>query len=246
MKGSLKYLFFIYQWIVILPIAIVLTVATAIITILFAYTVLNPRIKALPGRYWSKAMCFLSFVKVEVEGEDNIDEHSSYVFAANHQSAFDIWLVYGWLPRPFSWVMKKELRKIPLVGLACEKIGHIFVDRRNPLEARKSLIKAQQILKNGQCVVIFPEGTRSKDGKVGAFKRGAFNMASDLQLPIIPITIIGAYEVMSRSVWHIKPGKLKMIIHKPICFDKKLSESEIRDLAKETREIIIQGFSQDR
>lgn len=243
MKGPIKYLFFIYQWLVILPLAVLLTGLTALITIIFASISKNPKIHALPAQYWSKAICFISFVKVSIEGIENIDHNTSYVFAANHQSPFDIWVVYGWLPRPFSWIIKKELRKVPLAGLACEKIGHIFVNRKNPQEAKKSMAKAKEILQNGQCLVIFPEGTRSYDGKVGPFKRGAFHIASDLQLPIVPITIVGAYEIMSRHVWHMKPGQLKMVIHKPIACNNVISETEIRKLSEQTREVIISGFA---
>lgn len=188
-------------------------------------------------------MCFLSFVRVKVEGLDNLDENQSYIFVANHQSIFDIWVVYGWLNKPFSWIMKKELRKIPLIGSACEAAGHIFIDRSNPMAAKKSIETAERKLSNGNGIVVFPEGTRSADGTVGKFKRGAFNIASDINLPIVPITIIGAYERLSRKAIFVNPGKIKMIIHKPIAKTSNLSEQEIRTLANEVRDIIISGFA---
>jgi 1-acyl-sn-glycerol-3-phosphate acyltransferase len=243
MKSPLKYIFFVYQWFILLPISAIATILTAVSTIILSYTTKNITVKSIPAKWWSKFMCYASFISVSVEGLDNLKQNQSYIIVANHQSMFDIWLVYGWLGRPFSWVMKKELRKIPFVGLACEKVGHIFVDRSNAIEAKKSIQAAEQKLQNGNCVVIFPEGTRTKDGKVGSFKRGAFNMASDLQLPIVPISIIGAYERMSRYDWQVTPGKLKMKIHEPIPCNTNLTEQETRALANRVREIIIDGMS---
>jgi 1-acyl-sn-glycerol-3-phosphate acyltransferase len=245
MNGLLKPFFVLYQLFILIPLVMVATILTAITTICFSYIKSKPLLKNIPPRWWSKLVCFLSFISVSIEGLDNLDKKQSYIFVANHQSMFDIWVVYGWLDMPFSWIMKKELRKIPLVGTACESAGHIFIDRSNAVEAKKSIQLAEQKLKNGNCVVVFPEGTRSRDGKIGMFKRGAFNIASDINLPIVPITIIGAFERMSRSDFIIKPGKIKMIIHKPIESSSNLSEQETRKLANDVREIVISGFSKN-
>lgn len=243
MKNLLGYIFFVYQWLILLPILVVITIITAVVTIIMSYLIKNVSITSVPAQLWSRVVCFISFVHVSIEGLDNLEDGQSYIFVANHQSMFDIWLIYGWIGRPFSWVMKKELRKIPFVGLACEKIGHIFIDRSNAMEAKRSIEAAEKKLKDGNCVVIFPEGTRTRDGKVGSFKRGAFSMASDLHLPVVPISIIGAYERMSRYDWQVKPGPLKMKIHKPIPCESKLTEQEVRALAGRAREIIIEGMA---
>jgi 1-acyl-sn-glycerol-3-phosphate acyltransferase len=112
--------------------------------------------------------------------------------------------------------MKKEIRKIPFVGKACESAGHILIDRSSPVKAQKSIIKAKEKLSKGACIVVFPEGTRTKDGSVGRFKKGAFSIAADLQLPVVPITIKGAYEVLPYNKMYVKPGIIEMKIHKPI------------------------------
>jgi len=245
MSALFKPLFFIYQLIILIPIMIVVTALTAIATISLSYIKSKPELKTIPPRLWSKLACYLSFISVSVKGLENLDKDKSYIFVANHQSVFDIWLIYGWLTKPFSWIMKKELRKIPLVGAACEAAGHIFIDRSNPIEAKKSIAIAEKKLIKGNCIVIFPEGTRSHDGKVGPFKRGAFSIATDINLPIVPITIIGAYERMSRRDFIVNPGKMKMIIHQPIESTSNLNEQEVRKLANEVREIVISGFSQN-
>ena len=112
--------------------------------------------------------------------------------------------------------MKSELRKIPLVGKACESAGHVFIDRTNAIAAKRSLEKAESQLKNGVSLVVFPEGTRTKTGEMGVFKRGAFRVATDLFLPIVPVTIRGSFERLHPNTLHIIPGTIELIIHEPI------------------------------
>lgn len=242
MKTIFQLFYTVYQIVFIIPMLIVLTALTAISTIILSYLTKNPKIWAIPSQIWSRSTCLISLIRVEVKGRENLKAGQSYIIASNHQSAFDIWLIYGWLNRPFSWVMKKELRKIPLVGLACERINHIFVDRKNAVEAKKSMESAKKILQNGQCVVIFPEGTRSKTGQLGAFKRGAFNMASDLQLPIVPVSIKGSYERVAKNGWQFRPGKMTMTIHAPIEVKEALSEPEIKNLAQQTKDVVASAI----
>lgn len=243
MSKPVSTLYFIYQWFIWLPIMWVYTVLTAIFTVLMTYTHLfKPKALAAPARAWSRVLCYAACAKVKVEGKQNIDPNKSYIFVSNHQSAFDIWMIYGWLPTTFCWVMKKELRKIPFVGFACEKLGHIFIDRKSPIEARKSIERAEHQMKKGYSVVIFPEGTRTKTGLVGPFKRGAFNIASDLGLPIVPITISGSYERFKKGSFNMRPGRMKMIIHKPIECSKGMDERTTRQLSVQVRDIVISGL----
>ena len=124
---------------------------------------------------------------VEVIGRDNLDKSKSYIIVSNHQSQFDIIMIYGWLGVDFKWVMKQELRKVPALGLACERLGHVFINRSIPAAAVASLKAAKKKIKKGTSVFFFPEGTRSKDGTVGVFKKGAFKMAIDIGLPLVPL-----------------------------------------------------------
>jgi 1-acyl-sn-glycerol-3-phosphate acyltransferase len=242
MKRVFSFLFLFYQYLIFLPLGIVATVITSLVTLLFAYTSNSAKLKNTPASYWGRFMCYISFMSVSVEGMENIEEDKSYIFAANHQSAFDIWVIYGWIGRPFSWIMKKELGDIPLLGSACRSIGHIMIDRSNPAEAKKSIEAAKEVLSKGGNVVIFPEGTRSKTGKVGIFKRGAFTLASDLGLPIVPISIIGAYGRITEGFPRIIPGKIKMVIHPPVYSKTDLTEPEMRQLSAEVRDIVIAGM----
>lgn len=205
-----------YQILVFYPVGIVATIIIALATIVMISLGRNANWDYYPGKVWGRLMCILALVRTETVGADNIDPTKSYIFAANHQSVFDIFLIYGRLNSKFRWVMKKELREIPFVGKACDLMGHIFIDRSSPMKARKSMDLAEKRLRNGLSIVIFPEGTRTKDGRMGRLKRGAFKMAQELTLPVVPVTIVGAYEVMPYGAKLIKPGKIKLVIHKPI------------------------------
>ncbi len=206
----------LYHITVFLPIALCVTVVCALVTIVMTAIFGDRKWGYWPGMVWSRILCYTALVRVRVSGRENCAPRQSYIFVANHQSIFDIFLIYGWLNCPFKWIMKKELRKIPFVGKACESAGHIFIDRSSPIRARKSIMKAEERLRGGVSVVIFPEGTRTKDGQVGRFKKGAFSIAADIHLPVVPITIKGAYETLPYHGRYIRPGVIEMKIHKPI------------------------------
>jgi len=144
---------------------------------------------------------------------------------ANHQGAFDIFLVYGFLNQNVKWIQKQSLRRIPLVGFASEKAGHVFVDNTSIVSRSVTIEKAKAQIADGVSMVIFPEGARTLTGKMGPFKRGAFHIACDLKLPIVPLTINGPYDVLKRNTRHLKPGRLELVIHEPIPTDG-LTEDE--------------------
>lgn len=169
-----------------------------------------------PPHIWAKCWCALFFVKVEVQNKELIDRQTSYVFIANHQSAYDIFSIYGYLNHNFKWMMKKSLERIPFVGLACRCAGHIMVDRSSASAVKNTMDKAKSTLKEGMSLVVFPEGARTWDGHMRTFKKGAFKLAVDFNLPLVPITINGAFEVMPRYSYLIKPHKITLTIHKPI------------------------------
>jgi 1-acyl-sn-glycerol-3-phosphate acyltransferase len=178
---------------------------------------------------------------VKVTGKHNIVKTQSYVIVANHQSQYDIFVIYGWLGVDFKWVMKQELRRIPGIGIGCEKVGHIFIDRSNHEKAVASLHAAKEKIVNGTSVIFFPEGTRSKDGSVGKFKKGAFKMAIDLKLPILPITITGTKEILPPKTIDLFPGKAQMIIHEPID-TSSYTEANLDDLIDLTHGVIESGL----
>ena len=212
----MKYLFGIYQWLIAVPILAVLTILTALTCIVASLFGAKNWGGYWPPMLWSRAVCTLLFVRVKVVGRDNIDKSKPYVFVSNHQSAFDIWSIYGYLRHPFKWMMKKSLEKVAFIGPACKSVGHVFVDDSSIKGIKDTIDDAKSTLKGNMSLVIFPEGHRSYDGKMLPFKRGAFMLAAEFGMPVVPITVEGAYDVLPRSTYNIRPGKIILHIHHPI------------------------------
>lgn len=215
MKYVLRPFYWLWQYLIAWPLLMVLTVFTAVFTVCTVFWK-NAEFVHKVQQFWSRSFFWLMFLPVSVDGQEHIVPGQSYVFVANHQSMFDVWLVYGWLPVIFKWLMKAELRKVPFVGTGCRAAGHIFIDRRNTKAAMESLKEVEKQLVNGVCTVIFPEGTRSLNGEVGRFKRGAFQIAWDLGLPIIPLSLDGCYEVLPKGKPFVYRAPVHMHIGEPI------------------------------
>jgi len=184
---------------------------------------------------WGKVMIYTTFVRLKLLGKHNIKPKQSYIVVANHQSNYDVFAFYGWLPVDFRWVMKKEMRKVPILGIFCEKAGHIFIDRKNTEEAVKSLQEAANKIRNGTSILFFPEGTRNDKKELLPFKKGAFKMALDLKLPVLPVTIRGSNDIMPLNQIAVFPGRIELIIHEPI---DTLKYNDADSLLIETREVI--------
>lgn len=206
----------IYQWLIAMPILLIATILTALTTIVVCAFGMSSSLGYYVPHLWAKLWCILMFVKIEVRGRENIDRKTSYVFVANHQGAYDIFLIFGYLNHNFKWMMKKSLEKIPFVGYACKVSKHIMVDRSSAAAIQRTMDTAKEILKDGMSLVVFPEGSRTPDGKMKPFKRGAFMLAAEFGLPIVPLSIEGSYGVMKKSTYEITPGKIILTIHKPI------------------------------
>lgn len=206
----------IYQFLIAFPLLIVLTVITAVITIVGCIPTKGRFWGYYPAKIWARLFCWLNFVSVSVKGRENIDPATSYVFVSNHQGAFDIFAIYGFLGHNFKWMMKASLRKIPFVGYACYKAGHIFVERANAARIRHSMELAERQLQGGMSLVVFPEGSRTRTGELGTFKRGAYMLATELSMPVVPVTIKGAYSIMPRNARLPRPGHITLTIHQPI------------------------------
>lgn len=225
-----------YKWLVVLPLLIVTTLVLGIIAITVAF-LFTPRVAGFMGVLWSRINGFFTPMRVKVIGAENIEPGTSYVITSNHQSHYDIYVLYGWLGVDFKWVMKKELENVPVLGFACKVLGHIYIDRSDPKGAVETIKAAKSKIVNGISVLFFPEGTRSKDGQIGIFKKGAFKMAIDLGIPVLPITINGTRKILPKGSLDLMPGNVSMIIHKPISV-KDYNEQSINELMDRTKMII--------
>lgn len=214
----MKYIYRTYQLLVFLPLFVVATIVTALVTIVGCFFGNGHFWGYYPGKLWARFTIRLLWLPVRVEGRENLVKGQSYVFVANHQGMFDIFLIYGFLNRNFKWMMKKSLRKVPFVGAACSAAHHIFVDRSSTSAIRRTYDEARRMLCDEMSLVVFPEGARTFTGHMGEFRRGAFSLADELQLPVCPLTINGPFRIMPRTrdyrwvEWH----PLRLTIHRPI------------------------------
>ncbi len=214
----MRFLYRVYQLFVGVPVVVLASIITAIVVGIGTTIGDGHYWGYYPGRWWARVILKMLLIPVKVEGRENLKEGQSYVFVANHQGAFDIFLVYGHLGRNFKWMMKYQLEKIPFIGYACKKSHQIFVDKRGPSKIRKTYETARNILKEGYSVTVFPEGARSFTGHMGKFKKGAFALADELELPVVPMTINGSFNILPRMndgrwiEWH----PLQLTIHQPI------------------------------
>ena len=177
MKKILFWPYQVYVWLILLPLVICLTLVFSVLTVIFAALV-NPdfasRVFAVT---WARLGAWLTPIRVRVEGSEHATRSRRFVVARNHQSMYDILVIYGWLRLDLKWVMKKELRKIPGIGIGCEKAGHIFIERRNPKQASQAITDAISRMGDGIGILFFPEGTRRLDGRLRPFKKEAFRTA---------------------------------------------------------------------
>lgn len=236
----MKRLFYVaYTWLVFVPIFLVLTLLTALTTIIGCLLGGERVFSYYPGMIWSRLTCYLALCPVHVRGREHIERGKSYVFVANHQGAFDIFMIYGFLGVPIKWVMKAGLEKIPFVGAACRAAGFIFVDNSSSKAAARSVREAERALKSGASIAIFPEGSRTKTGRLGRFKKGAYQMAADQHLPIIPITLNGPFDVLPIGSLNLHRRPMEMVIHEAIPAESMDPSHEgLQQMANRTREII--------
>ncbi len=224
--------------VVFFPIVIVTTVFWGAAAVTLA--AISPRVGFHAGTAWAWCLCWASFVRVRVDGREHAPRGRSNVFLVNHQGDFDILALYGFLGRQFRWVIKQELRRVPFLGWGCAAIGHIFVDRSNPRAAIASLEAAKPQLAGGVSVLFFPEGTRSPDGRLLPFKKGGFQMARQLELPIVPVSISGSARILPKGCIFPRPGTIRIRLHAPI---PASDTQNIERTMALTRERILSGLA---
>ena len=235
-------LYQVYKWIIYIPFLVVSTTALGTAATVLAI-VFGGRIASLMGVLWSKLNSYMTPMFVDVIGKEEIDRRQSYVIVANHQSQFDIFVIYGWMPVDFRWVMKIQLRKVPFLGYSCYRIGHVFIDRSHPDKAKASINEARERIKGGTSIMFFPEGTRSDDGQLIEFKKGAFKFAMDMGLTVLPVTIVGTRNILPARSMKLFPGYARLVIHDPIDL-RGYTEENMDELVRTARYLIDQGLRQ--
>jgi 1-acyl-sn-glycerol-3-phosphate acyltransferase len=165
---------------------------------------------------WARGLLKTVKTPIQVEGLEHLVPGQTYVYAANHRSQFDIFVLLATLPGDFSWVAKKSLFQIPIFGQAMTRLGNISVDRTNLKDAIKSLNEAATLIRGGRSIIIFPEGTRAASRELLPFKKGVFIMAQKAGQPIVPISINGTMAIQPRGSLHLRPGPVQVVISPPV------------------------------
>ncbi|NOQ66146.1 MAG: 1-acylglycerol-3-phosphate O-acyltransferase [Desulfobacterales bacterium] len=224
----------------IVPFAMFLTLFISLVT-LFQTLVLRRDSSSVQGlaAWWARSICSVGGVSVSVTGTKNLDSGKPYIFAANHQSQFDILALQGFLGMDFRWLAKKELFQVPIWGPAMRRAGYIPVDRSHGRQALKSIGEAAQKISAGTSVIIFPEGTRTRDGKMQDFKSGAMVLAIKSGVDIVPVAIKGTYEILPKGKLLMNPGNVLIRIGNPIA-TKNYTSKDRHVLAKVLQEKVTE------
>ncbi len=193
---------------------------------------------AIARRFWAPGLLRFGGMRVEVTGLENLDASKPCFFAANHQSMLDVPVLYEGLPVPLLFIVKEELRGVPLLGGYMSAVGMIFIRRRQRRRSLEAMELCGRRLAEGCSIVIFPEGTRSRDGTVGPFKPAAFLPPIDTGTPIVPVAIDGPGRVIPPGGFRVCPGRLRLAVGRPIA-TAGLERGDRRDLARRVREQVV-------
>ena len=229
----------IVLWFILVTVVIA---STVIMCSFFSRTGNGPHLLA---RFWANSILWVSRVKITVSGAEKLDPNRSYIYMPNHQSNADIPLLLGRLPVQFRWLAKAELFKIPVFGRAMRGVGYISIDRSNRKSAFESLERAARTIRNGTSLLIFPEGTRSRDGHILPFKKGGFILSVDSGVPIVPIIIRGTRDIIPKGHFMIRPAPVTMQILDPVetaGYTRKTKDA----LLEQIRSIFIDNFETER
>ena len=221
-----------------LSVLVLVTVPLALLTI--ALGTVDPHGKRVYriNQLWTWLILRLGGVALRVHGLENVDPRERYIFMANHQSNIDIPVLIQSL-RPFQlrWIAKKELLRVPLFGWAMWATKHITVDRADPLDASRTLDRARKKIAAGISVVIFAEGTRSRDGRLLPFKKGGFLIAAKTGVKIVPVTIVGSGALLPSGEWRLRAGTVEVFIDRPFAAEN-YRVGKLKGLSDQVRQVI--------
>lgn len=221
-----------------IPVIIIVTVVYSIAVSLHMLLWRNGDVFFAYARSWSKRILWLSGVRVVVHGSDNVAPGVRYIYAANHTSLFDIPVILAYVPDNVRIMYKQELEKIPVFGWGLRISPFIAINRERSREAASTLEDAVASMQSGSSVLVFPEGTRSKDGSLGAFKRGAFTMAVRSGRPILPMSIQGAHRIIPAGSLRLRGGTVTVTLHRPLAVPEQATREQEKEMMSAVREII--------
>jgi 1-acyl-sn-glycerol-3-phosphate acyltransferase len=188
------------------------------------------------ARWWAPTVLWVLGARLKIFYKERVPMNTGQVYLCNHESLIDIPIAAWGAPHLLSFVGKQELKKVPFIGWAMMATDMIFIDRRNKEKAIQSIQEAGEKIRKGKAVILFPDGTRTRNGDVLPFKKGSFHLSIDNELDIIPMAIVGAYEVLPPDTIRVKPGKVALLFGHPITHEtySGLSADELSDLVRDT------------
>jgi 1-acyl-sn-glycerol-3-phosphate acyltransferase len=196
------------------------------------------------GRSWSALILWMFRIKVHRKGMEHLDPSRHYVFVSNHASAFDIPAVLVGFPLGVRFVLKKELTLVPIWGWALKYGPYVSIDRANARDAMKSLEDAASRIRSGASVILFGEGTRTRDGRLLSLKRGAFTLAVKASLPVVPVTINNTFGIMRRGSLRVNPADIEIVFDKPLPVDGNEGRDGEERLMKQVEVAIARNYVQ--
>ena len=192
----------------------------------------------MASRVWAPGLLGGAGARLELEGFEAIDCSRPYIVVANHQSMIDICALFRALPLPMRFVLKQELARVPFVGAYARAMGMVFIQRQSVRAASRRLHDAAAIFRDGQSLCAFPEGTRSRDGRIGPFKGGVFKLAIETGVPILPVAIDGSGQILPAAGFRVRPGTIRLRVGQPI-ETAGLSASDRQALAAHCQQTVV-------
>ncbi|NIO06807.1 MAG: hypothetical protein GTO40_02025 [Deltaproteobacteria bacterium] len=235
-KSVLKKALLIPYWLYVVLIFIPLTLISSVLTIISGILDSEGILALRCCRFWARSCLALAGLKVRVEGLERLNPQSSNIFMSNHASFLDILLAFAYLPTDFRFIIKESVFSVPFVGWALRRSGHIPITRRFPRKALMSLIRAENLLKEGISIAVYPEGTRSVTGELQEFKPMLFVLPIRSQTPVVPVILEGTYQALKRGSMLLNPVPLKITFCDPVLpvslepRDRKTFAGNIRQL----------------
>lgn len=229
------------SYLIFVPLVYFYTFVMGTLSLLSSFADHDGRMQHWFARTWSKMILDTLRVRVEMQGLEHIDFGQTAVYAANHVSALDIPLLYATLPIQFRILAKKELFRYPFLGWHLKRSGQIAVDQSDARASLRSLNRAGETLRHGMPLMVFPEGGRSPDGQLQPFMGGAFYAAIKAQVPVVPVVLIGARELLPMNSFHGLPGKVEMIFCDPIP-TAGMSPRDMDKLSAQVRQVMAEVY----
>ncbi len=222
--------------------AVIMTILFALLYLLtFAFDTKN-RIFSFIAYYWSRTVFSATGIGVRTVGLDKIDPSRAYVYVSNHASVFDIIAVVVGISRHIRFIAKKEVRRIPIFGIAVSR-ANIMVDRKSGPDGMRSIEKAARRISEGESFILFAEGTRTRDGNLLPFKRGAFSLAIESGVPVVPLTILGSYDIMRKGSLNIRGGNITIVVDSAIDVSEYHGRQGAFALMKRVHDIIERNYT---